>query len=325
MSSNNHERRSSRTRTFPQPENQNAETETVVQDHLAPKAPLAVRGSIITSESLEEYTTSKLALLLPEGLHVLLDVDALKVSQELELFEMFGLETKNKYSVRDGHGKRLFHMAEDTSLINRCCTGKDRPFTIHIYDTNKKVVMKVKRPCSCGLCWWGGRITGSNVTIKSAAKGELFGRVVQVCSCCTPHFHVMSAEDEKIMEISGPCCSTWCKCLMCCNVDFDITLVTGGQHLHIGKITKNFSLKEMVGDANNFTLHFPKELDPRVKACLLGASLSLDYAFFETHALQHGCCRKCSWCVLVTIIVVVLIGILVGVLLILHLIDKDEN
>ncbi|CAG7787152.1 unnamed protein product [Allacma fusca] len=267
-------------------------TQTNPEDQIPSIEAPPVRTSVITQIAFENLTQSQIALLLPDGLQSLIDVDTLKIKQELEFFEMFGVETKNKYSIRDTNGKRLFYAAESTGLINRCCIGKNRPFTIKLYDSKSNLVMKVHRNCSCALCCCGGSVAGSSVTIKSARTDELYGQVVQVCNFCTPKFNVINNEGEKILQIKGPCGSTWCKCRRCCDVEFNIFLTTGGQHQYIGQIMKQYSLKEMIGDANNFCLVFPKELDPKVKACLIGAGFSLDYAFFETHANHHRCCSK---------------------------------
>eukprot|EP01135_Chromosphaera_perkinsii_P000902 Nk52_evm65s152 gene=Nk52_evmTU65s152 len=68
----------------------------------------------------------------PRGLEYLLSVDQLLIHQQVELLEAFtGIETNNKYLIKNTLGQVVFFAAEDTGCCNRQCCGKDRAFTIN--------------------------------------------------------------------------------------------------------------------------------------------------------------------------------------------------
>ena len=88
------------------------------------------------------------------------------------------------------------------------------------------------------------------------------------CSCCAPKFHVLSAEGEVVLIVKGSYCEQ--RCVGKANVGFNIFLPN--ETTKVGQVTKLFSglLQEMMTNADNFNAKFPIDLDPRLKAVLLG-------------------------------------------------------
>eukprot|EP00831_Metopus_contortus_P008702 TRINITY_DN1333_c0_g1_i11.p2 TRINITY_DN1333_c0_g1~~TRINITY_DN1333_c0_g1_i11.p2 ORF type:complete len:126 (+),score=14.93 TRINITY_DN1333_c0_g1_i11:134-511(+) len=73
-----------------------------------------------------------------------------------------------------------------------------------------------------------------------------------------------------------------CPCGPCKNISFKIFRPNDLDH-HIGEITKQWSgcMKELLSNADNFGLTFPKEIDWREKLVLMTCVLFIDYRYFE--------------------------------------------
>ena len=107
-------------------------------------------------------------------------------------------------------------------------------------------------------------------------------------SYCTPKFNVLNAAQEVVFVIVGPCCGKTCDCAMCGTVAFDIFLPD--ETTNVGQVTKFYSgfVQEYFTDADNFGAKFPMDLDPRLKAVLLGAVFAIVSNFV---ALNPRCLR----------------------------------
>ena len=57
----------------------------------------------------------------------------------------------NRYSIYDPSGQRILFAAEETDCCTRWCLGKHRPFQINVLDFSGSPVIKMVRPCTCGL------------------------------------------------------------------------------------------------------------------------------------------------------------------------------
>ena len=76
---------------------------------------------------------------------------ALMVKQQKEWGEILsGFETKNKYEVADHWGNPMFHVEEEggsfATIITRFLLTALRPFTMHIFSTDGKGLLLLKRP-----------------------------------------------------------------------------------------------------------------------------------------------------------------------------------
>ena len=88
---------------------------------------------------------------------------------------------------------------------------------------------------------------------------------------------------NTVLKLEGLVCV-----IECCD-DIDFTLLTLDSN-QIGRVSKNWSgfAKEFFTDAENFTVAFPRDLDAKVKATILGASLLVDFMYFEkTHNKEN--------------------------------------
>ncbi|CAG7787153.1 unnamed protein product [Allacma fusca] len=225
---------------------------------------------------------------VPMGLEPLVGIGSMSCRQQLEMLEvMFQVETNNRYDVYNNYGYRIFSAGEVSSWAKRCFMGKHRPFEILIENGFGQTVMKVERECNCQLCFFGGRIAGSNIIVQSAFTGEVYGRIIQRCSCCCPVYDIVNGKAENVMVLRGPRCGTCCPLMMCCDAKFDVFRITPGGEEMLGAIMKRFDVQELFSDANNFGMAFPINLDPQLKAVLLGAIFCVDFSFFESDASNN--------------------------------------
>lgn len=86
-----------------------------------------------------------------------------------------------------------------------------------------------------------------------------------------------NASDDVILRIEGP----FCTYSICGDVEFQVLSADGD--VQVGKISKQWSglAKETFTDTDNFGITFPRDLDVRMKATLLGAVFLIDFMFFE--------------------------------------------
>uniref|UniRef100_A0A1B6DDB4 Phospholipid scramblase n=1 Tax=Clastoptera arizonana TaxID=38151 RepID=A0A1B6DDB4_9HEMI len=212
----------------------------------------------------------------PPGLQYLCSIDQLLVHQEVELLEVLTTyETKNKYTVKNSVGQKVFYAVEESDCCTRnCCYGPLRPFGMRILDNYENQVMYLNRPLSCSSCWCPCCLQKLEVY---APVGCLIGSVEEKWTPFIDKFSLKNAAGDIVCQIEGPICTF----SMCGDVEFNILSRDGGTV--VGKISKQWSglLREAFTDADYFGITFPMDLDVRMKAVMLGACFLIDYMFFE--------------------------------------------
>jgi hypothetical protein len=225
----------------------------------------------------------------PPGLEYLTQVDQILVHQVVEIFEMITpFETANRYAIKNSMGQQMYFAFEEGNACLRQCCGPRRSFTMHVVDNQNAEVMRVERefkPCGGGAggsCYACCDLTQEVITVE-APPGNLIGSMRQGCSWAPPKYTVLNENEEEVLKIEGPVCMM---CPMLCDIDFDVVSVDGEQK--VGLIQKQFSgiIKEMYTTADNFGVTFPKDLDAKVKAILLGGVFLIDFMYFEQKQQQ---------------------------------------
>jgi hypothetical protein len=63
-----------------------------------------------------------------------------------------GIETKNKYNIKNSLGQQVYYAEEDTDCWTRNCCGSIRPLGMKIFDNFKNEVIHLYRPLACDNC-----------------------------------------------------------------------------------------------------------------------------------------------------------------------------
>ncbi|CAG2212982.1 phospholipid scramblase 2-like isoform X1 [Mytilus edulis] len=219
----------------------------------------------------------------PPGLEYLTTLDQMLVKQQVELMELItGWETSNKYKVLNSMGQQIYFAAEESDMCMRQCCGPQRGFTIHITDNLGQELIQVKREfkCCAGCCWCASSDSIAHEISIEAPPGQVVGYVRQEQSCWEPNYTIRDANHEPILRMKGPCCIIQGPC---CPQDQEFIISSEDGANEVGKISKQWTglMREAFTDADNFGVSFPKDLDVKVKATLLGAVFLIDFMFFE--------------------------------------------
>ncbi|KAJ0182843.1 hypothetical protein K1T71_002212 [Dendrolimus kikuchii] len=197
------------------------------------------------------------------GMEQLLGLNTLHVRQKHTVF------VGNKYVVCSPSGEVLFYAKEDAGFFS-VARGKNRPFYIDIYDTQNKLVIGLRRPYTFGP-------DKMDVTVN----GSLASVVRQELTLMKPVLNINDANDRHVLRVKGPAMA------LQGNADYEIFT---SNKTRIGCIEKQWSgfMREAFTDADNFRLTFPKDLDVRFKAAIIGTSFLI---------LQTACRAGSLWCV----------------------------
>jgi uncharacterized protein YxjI len=205
------------------------------------------------------------AVHIPPGLEYLSMINQLLIHQKSEYLEAFtGIETRNKYHIKNNLGQHIYYAREESDWFTRNYCGPTRPFHLRIFDSHKHEVIHLYRPLAGDNYNYSCSVQRIEVTLP---PGHLVGTVEQDWSFHSQGFSVKNANGEFVLRIQGPCSgvSGWG------DVNFDIISVDGSAKL--GSITKQWSgfAREAFTDADDFRINFPMDLDVQIKAVVLGA------------------------------------------------------
>lgn len=223
----------------------------------------------------------------PPGLEYLTMIDQLIIKQRLEMLEAvagvmgYGLETANKYKIKNVLGQNVYKAVEDTECCTRIVCGPARPFDMIIKDNADREVIHLNRPMRCQSCCFPCCLQELEV---SSPPGTVIGYVSQKWTCIKPKFDIKDGDGNVALVIVGP----WCTYSCAGSVEFKI--MTPDESVEVGRISKEWSglLKEAFTDMDNFGITFPMDLDVRCKATLIGAAFLIDYMFFEKKANEES-------------------------------------
>ena len=189
-------------------------------------------------------------------------VSALVVSQKKEWGEIAtGFETKNRYTVSDGSGNKLYVAAEESgSWLLRLFLKVLRPFTVVVLNDDSQIVLQVTRPF---------RFYFHRAEIVDR-QGRALGVIERRFSIARRIYSVSDPSGHEIFQLFGPILHPW-------------TFEIRNAGVEYGKITKKWSglLKEGFTDADNFGVTFAAEWGVEVKALVLGAVFLIDFVHFE--------------------------------------------
>jgi len=140
--------------------------------------------------------------------------------------------------------------------------------------------------CTC-LCLERPKMKGFYKT----DNGTMFGSISEPWTCCDPLFVIKDMNKEPQFQIHADCC----QCGLCCRNDvcgkcsdvlfpiYPASVTDFHPQNSIGMIKKVSGdlLKELLTDADNFEVLFPPNASPEEKLLMIGATLMIDYLFYE--------------------------------------------
>ena len=189
-------------------------------------------------------------------------ISGLVVRQLKEWGEILtGFETRNKYTISDVSGRRLYLAREEAgSTLLRWFLKALRPFTIVVITEDGQEVLRVMRPFR--FYFHRAEVVGS--------QGQSLGVIERRFSILRRVYSVLNRSGEEVYQLVGPILHPW-------------TFQIRKDGVECGKITKKWSglWKEGFTDADNFGVLFPAEWDVQSKALLLGAVFLIDFVHFE--------------------------------------------
>lgn len=172
-----------------------------------------------------------------------------------------GFETKNKYTISDVSGERLFLAAEEAgSMLLRWFLKALRPFSIAVFTEGGQEVLRVVRPFR--FYFHRAEVVGP--------QGQSLGLIERRFSILRRVYSVHDRSGLEVYQLFGPILHPW-------------TFQIRKDGVECGKITKKWSglMKEGITDADNFGVMFPADGDVESKALFLGAVFLIDFVHFE--------------------------------------------
>jgi len=189
-------------------------------------------------------------------------ISGLVVNQQKEWGEILtGFETKNRYTISDVSGNKLYLAVEEAgSMLLRWFLKALRPFTIAVLTEDGQVALRVMRPF---------RFYFHRAEVVDS-RGQSLGVIERRFSILRRIYSVLNSSGEEVFQMFGPILHPW-------------TFQIRDGEVEYGKITKKWSglLKEGITDADNFGVMFPAEWDVKLKALFLGAVFLIDFVHFE--------------------------------------------
>ncbi len=186
------------------------------------------------------------------------------------------------YNILDQEGHRILFAAENEKILVPCCcccTRRDSSgnWSIELYNSQGISIMSGCRTYTQCTC------THYACNCQVAAFGQPIGGIFQSSDrgCCKPEVSTFTIVDgtgtpvviigDRIYKTIGNCCCGRTSC------SFPLMTINGDP---IGTITTF----ESAGDFANskFGAEFPVNLDVKIKALLIYATIMIDYRYFDT-------------------------------------------
>lgn len=200
----------------------------------------------------------------------LTNCDSVFIHQRKELAELFGFETRNKYSIDTQEGMQIGFAAEQqkgfAGILLRQFLGHWRTFDIHLFGANRQEEFCAKHP----FRWYFQRLE------LYRATGEFIGALEKRFSLLSKKFELHDRSGNVLMEVSSPIWRIW-----------SFSFEKNGNEVAL--ITKKWGgiLREGFTDADKFLLQFTSPtLSTEERLLLVAAGLFIDLQYFENN--QRG-------------------------------------
>jgi uncharacterized protein YxjI len=189
----------------------------------------------------------------------------LLVSQKFEMGEMFGFETRNRYSILTENKEPIAYAAEQKKGILgfflRQTLGHWFKFDVHFFDNSRRLILIATHP----FRWYFTRID-----LKDA-DGRPIGAIQKRFALFTKRFDVENAKGMVIFEVASPIWKLW-------------TFPFKSNGKEVAFVRKKWSglLSEAFTDRDNFMVEFahPK-LSEDERRLVTVSAVFIDLLYFE--------------------------------------------
>jgi uncharacterized protein YxjI len=204
---------------------------------------------------------------MSEMLAIVQQSSEIMIVQKRELAELFGFETRNKYSI-EVNGAPFAFAAEQgkggLAFFARMFLGHWRTFEIHFFDNARQLVIKAVHPF---------RFFFQRLEVW-AANGRQIGAIQQRWAFFSKRFDVTDASGRLLLTVSSPIWRPW-----------TFAFLRDGREL--ARVEKKWSgmLQEAFTDADRFRVAFESpELGLDERNLVLVAGVFIDLQYFEKKA-----------------------------------------
>lgn len=199
---------------------------------------------------------------------VLTNARELWIHQKRELAEFFGFETRNKYAICDSTGTELFYAAEQSKgflgLLVRQFLGHWRTFEVHIFDSNRQLVLKGVHPF---------RLLFQRFEVFDE-KGLFLGALQGRFALLYKRFDVEDKNGKILAQVKSPLWHIW---------TFPFT--QGEREVAVIKKKWAGLFSEALTDKDRFQLVYSNgNTELILKKLILAAGLFIDLQYFEKKA-----------------------------------------
>ncbi|KAM5291841.1 phospholipid scramblase 4 [Ctenodactylus gundi] len=219
----------------------------------------------------------------PPGLECLAQLDNIHVLQHFDPLEMRTyFETNNRYDVKNNTDQMVYFVTEDTDDFTRNAYRTLRPFVLRVMDRLGREVMTMQRPFRCTCCCFCCPSARQELEVQ-CPPGVTIGFVAEHWNLCRAVYSIQNEKKDNVMRVSGPCSTYGCGA----DSVFEVKSLDGA--FSTGSIIRKWNgLLSTMGDADHFDIHFPMELDVKMKAVIFGACFLIDFMYFERSPLQQS-------------------------------------
>ncbi len=186
------------------------------------------------------------------------------VVQRKEIWEFFGFETRNKYSIHMPDGSEVAFCAEQGkgffAALFRQQLGHWRSFELHVFDNHRQPMW---------LCEHPFRFFFQRLTVKDA-RGVVLGHIQRRMGIFTKAFDVLDAQERVLLEVRSPFWKVW-----------TFRFMREGRELATVEKKWGGFLTEMFTDADRFGVAYDATLDGLSRVLVLMAAIYIDLLYFE--------------------------------------------
>lgn len=204
---------------------------------------------------------------MSEMLAIVQQSSEVMIVQKRELAELFGIETRNKYSL-EVNGAPFAFAAEQgkggLAFLARMFLGHWREFEIHFFDNTRQLVLRAVHPF---------RFFFQRLEVFTA-DGRALGAIQQRWAFFSKRFDVEDPTGRVILTVSSPLWRPW-----------TFAFERDGQEL--ARVEKKWGgmLREAFTDADRFrVLYQSHQLGLEERSLVLAAGIFIDLQYFEQKA-----------------------------------------